>query len=64
MEANGYNPASDEVMDYAVADWLAIPTGEKFDAVITNPPFMQSGMQNRFSKGGGFLCSTQREYEN
>ena len=35
--------------EYMVADWLAVggSGGPHFDALVTNPPFAQSGKQNR-----------------
>ncbi len=34
-----------EIVEYRVADWLQTPG--TFDVVVTNPPFAQSGKQNR-----------------
>lgn len=39
------NCGDDFDIDYRVADWLSTPG--RFDTVVSNPPFCQSGKQNR-----------------
>ncbi len=45
VERNTRSPWPEPCIEYRLADWLSTPG--KFDLLVTNPPFMMSGKQNR-----------------